>query len=81
MNATDTGKIEMNTAVPTTQHLVTILLILLIILVALLVVGILIGFFMPGSMMRGGMMMGMNGQIMTNMTAAFTDMMRGLQSR
>jgi flagellar basal body-associated protein FliL len=80
MNATDQAKIEMNTTQTTNQRLVTILLILLIALVALLVIGVVVAFLMPGSMMGSGMMMGTNGQMMNNMIAVCTDMMRDLQS-
>jgi hypothetical protein len=81
MNATDKEKIEMNTAVITNQRLVIILLILLIILVALLVIGVIAGVLMPGSMMRSGMMMSMNGQMMNDVMAACSDMMRDFNSR
>ncbi len=79
MNTIEKEKIDMNTTVTTNQRLITILLVLLIILVVLLVIGIVVGFLMMSGMM-GGWMMGMNGQTMSNMMSACTDIMKNFQN-
>ena len=80
MNTTDKEKNEINATPSTNQRLVTILLVLLIVLVVLLVIGIIVGFLMMSGMMDGWRwMMGPHGQIMNNMVAVCTDIMRNIR--